>query len=54
CKDLRTLKTTDSVRDAAGELAGGSFHALPVVDGENRLQGIVTSTDLVRYLLDQY
>ncbi|MEZ4375461.1 MAG: HPP family protein [Polyangiaceae bacterium] len=54
CKDLRKLKTTDTVRDAAGVLAGGSFHALPVVDAEDRLQGIVTSTDLVRYLLDQY
>lgn len=53
-KDLKTLKTTDTVRDAATALAEGSFHALPVVDAEQQLRGIVTSTDLVRYLLDQY
>jgi CBS domain-containing protein len=44
----------DTVRQAAEALSGGQFHSLPVVDVEGNLQGIVTSTDLIRYLLDQY
>ncbi|MCB9742547.1 MAG: CBS domain-containing protein [Alphaproteobacteria bacterium] len=40
-----------SVREAAELLAEGQFHALPVVDGAGRLQGIVTSTDLIRWFL---
>jgi CBS domain-containing protein len=39
------------VRDAARILAEANFHALPVVDGEN-LVGIVTSTDLLKFLAD--
>lgn len=47
-----TLSATGSIRDAAEILAKNQFHALPVVDGE-KLVGIVTSTDLIRYLLEQ-
>lgn len=52
--DLVTLEASDTVRDAARHLRAGQFHALPVVDDEQQLVGIVTSTDLVRYLYDQY
>ena len=48
-----TIDKTKTVRDAATILANSGFHSLPVVDGEN-LVGIVTSTDLIRYLLAQY
>lgn len=50
---LTTIKAKDTVRHAAGILSEGSFHSLPVVDGE-KLVGLVTSTDLIRYLLAQY
>jgi len=34
-------------------LSAGEYHALPVTDGDGKLKGIVTSTDLIRYLGDQ-
>ncbi len=43
-----------TVRKAAEILAEGPFHALPVVDKAGALQGMVTSTDLLRYLVAQY
>jgi len=52
--DLVTLHEGSTIRDAAAELRNGRFHSLPVVDGEDNLLGIVTSTDLIRYLHDQY
>ena len=48
-----TIGTGQSVRDAAAVLAKSGFHSLPVVDDES-LVGIVTSSDLIQYLLDQY
>jgi CBS domain-containing protein len=52
-KAPRTVSTKDTVRAAAELLSAGSFHAVPVVDENGDLAGIVTSTDLVRYLLEQ-
>jgi CBS domain-containing protein len=48
-----TMPVGGTVRDAAVILAKGEFHSIPVVDGTN-LAGIVTSTDLIRYLIEQY
>ena len=48
-----TISSSQTVRDAATILAKSNFHSLPVVDGKN-LVGIVTSSDLIQYLLDQY
>ncbi|MDF1662410.1 MAG: CBS domain-containing protein, partial [Planctomycetota bacterium] len=53
-KDLHTLPASGTVRDAAQVLADGNFHSVPVVEDDNRLVGIVTSVDLIKYLLDQY
>ncbi len=50
--DPVTVAAHGTVRDAAKLLSTGKFHALPVVDGDD-LVGIVTSTDLIGYLLDQ-
>lgn len=46
-----TVSSHGTVRDAAKLLSSGDFHALPVVDGET-LVGIVTSTDLINYLIE--
>jgi len=53
-KDVVTIRNRETIRDAAQVLAEGSFHSLPVVDDKGHLQGIVTSTDLIRYLYKQY
>jgi CBS domain-containing protein len=53
-KEIQTLPSTAKVRDAVTLLSEGRYHAVPVVDEHGRLQGLVTSTDLIRYLADQY
>jgi CBS domain-containing protein len=42
-----------TIREVAEILSTKEFHALPVVDG-SKLVGIVTTTDLIKYLLEQY
>jgi CBS domain-containing membrane protein len=49
-----TLTQDQTVRDAVAILAEGKFHAVPVVDADQHLVGLVTTTDLLRYLQDQY
>ena len=51
---LTTLDTKDTIRQAAEVLSENNFHAVPVTNGSSELQGIVTSSDLIRYLSDQY
>lgn len=48
-----TVASSQTVRDAATTLSQHEFHSLPVVDGD-QLVGIVTSSDLIQYLLEQY
>lgn len=52
--ELITVKPDDSIRMAAEKLGTGAQHSLPVIDADGTLVGIVTTTDLVNYLLDQY
>lgn len=47
------LESGASLRDAAAKLSMGAYHALPVVDADGTLAGIVTTTDLVAHLLQQ-
>lgn len=47
------LKPTDNIRRAAELLGDGDFHALPIIDDQGLLVGMVTSTDLIRYLAGQ-
>ena len=49
-----TIKNTETIRQAAELLIKGHFHSLPVIDLDGNIAGIVTSTDLIRYLSDQY
>ena len=53
-KDVTTMKPSDTIREAAKILSGGAFHSIPVVEGDNELAGIVTSTDLINYLVELY
>lgn len=53
-KDPVTIESSQTIKDAAEKLGEGSFHALPVVEGDSVLLGMVTSADLITYLLDQY
>lgn len=52
-KNVTTVSSTDTIYDVAKILATHNFHALPVEEN-GRLVGIVTTTDLIMYLLDQY
>lgn len=52
-KDPVTLEETGTVRQAAEILASSDFHSLPIVNG-GKLVGMVTTTDLIKYLLDQF
>ena len=49
-----TLQVNNSIRDAAEKLSDGKFHSLPIVDDENVLLGIITSTDLIKFLSQIY
>lgn len=46
-----TLGADATLRLAAEKLQAGSFHALPVIDQQRKLVGIVTSGDLIAALL---
>ena len=48
--DLRTVSAAATVTDAAELLSDGNAHSLLVVDGDGKLEGIITTTDLVRHL----
>ncbi|MFT4977914.1 MAG: CBS domain-containing membrane protein [Myxococcota bacterium] len=49
-----SIQASDTVRRAAEILGDGDIHFLPVTDETGRLLGMVTSTDLIRYLARQY
>lgn len=52
----RVVKANDTIKEMAEILSTEEFHALPVVDDkdETKLVGIVTTTDVIRYMLEQY
>lgn len=51
-KHVVTVPTAATIKEVAEILSKKEFHALPVVDDGN-LVGIVTTTDLINYLLKQ-
>ena len=52
-KNIRSVSSDTMIKEVAEILAGEEFHALPVVEN-GKLLGIVTTTDLINYLLEQY
>ena len=52
----RVVKANETIKQVAEILSTEEFHALPVVDDkdETKLVGIVTTTDVIRYMLEQY
>lgn len=49
----KVVNENDSIKEIAEIFATEEFHALPVV-ANGELKGIVTTTDVIKYLLDQY
>lgn len=52
-KDVETITSDTTVKDAAIILANRGFHALPVLE-DGVLAGIVTTTDLLNYFIKQF
>ncbi len=44
------LRPTETIVKAAEYFASGEFHALPVVDERNHLVGMLTTTDIARWV----
>ncbi|MDV7140737.1 CBS domain-containing protein [Maribacter sp. TH_r10] len=52
-KSLFSVSSDTYVKDVAEMLSKKEFHAIPVVD-DGELKGIVTTTDMINFLLQQY
>ena len=52
-KNLVQVSSQTTIKEVAEMLSENEFHALPIVD-DGELVGIVTTTDLINYLLEQY
>lgn len=48
--DVVTVGAQDSIQEAADQLITYSIHHLPVVDDDNRVIGMLSTTDLAAYL----
>ncbi|MDR2122402.1 MAG: CBS domain-containing protein [Flavobacteriaceae bacterium] len=49
----KTVTSNDTIREVAEIFATSAFRALPVLDNDE-IVGIVTTTDVIKYLLEQY
>lgn len=50
--EIQTLPTTATAREVAELLSNGAKHSIIVLEPNNSLAGIVTSTDLARFVVD--
>ena len=51
-KNVISVPSSMSIKEAGELLASKEFHALPVVDDE-KLVGIITTTDLIKYFIEK-
>ncbi|MHC4212338.1 MAG: CBS domain-containing protein [Planctomycetota bacterium] len=51
-RDVVTAMTTTNLYDAVRMMADGNITGLPVVDEDEKLVGVVTEKDVMRYLLN--
>lgn len=52
-KNLVQVNSNTLIKDVAEILSKNEFHALPIID-DYKLVGIVTTTDLINYLIAQF
>ena len=52
-KNVVVVNPKTTIKEVAKILANNEFHALPVVD-KGKLVGMVTTTDLINFLIQQY
>jgi len=52
-KNLISVNANTTIKEVAEILAKKEFHALPVLDND-KIVGIVTTTDLINYLIEQF
>lgn len=52
-KNVVTITSETTIKEATRILAESDFHALPVVDN-GILKGIITTTDLLNYFVNQF
>ena len=50
--DLLTVRNAESLRKVANHMSTGDVHSVIVVDDDGKLEGIVTSSDLIRQLAE--
>ena len=51
-EDLQTLPVTATAHDVAKLFADGGFHSIVVLEANDQLAGIVTTTDLARFVVN--
>ncbi|NIP31392.1 MAG: CBS domain-containing protein [Candidatus Dadabacteria bacterium] len=52
-KDLVTLPLSSTIKDAAGILQVSTRHSIIITNRDGEFAGIVTSTDLIKYLFNK-
>jgi CBS domain-containing protein len=52
-KNLISVTSNTTIKEVAEILSKKEFHAIPIVDN-NKLVGIVTTTDLINFLIKQF
>jgi CBS domain-containing membrane protein len=52
-RNVKSIEASTTIKEVAEVFSKEEYHALPVVS-QGKLMGIVTTTDVIKYLLEQY